>query len=52
MTARPLNWEMRAKHGNAADQQDFWSDRAFGATWKKVPSVFMLEAAGGIPKSK
>ena len=25
---------------------------AFGETWRKIPSVFMLEAAGAIPKSK
>lgn len=25
---------------------------ALNATWKKLPSVFMLEAAGAIPKSK
>ena len=25
---------------------------AFGDTWKKLPSVFMLEAAGAIPKTK
>ena len=25
---------------------------AFGDTWRKIPSVFMLEAAGAIPKSK